>query len=69
MIRRVKKLNPEVKTALLWTLDKPLFILNSPLWVWFCKPDGFHADIKFLDDSLSIWVKKKHMNLYDLIKV
>ena len=64
VIRRVRKLNPNIQTAYLWTKNSPLFIINSPLWVWWCKPDGFHADIDFLDKNLLKWIRKKKMSAF-----
>ena len=62
VIRRVRKLNPNIQTAYLWTKNGPLFTINSPLWVWWCKPDGFHADIDFLDQNLIKWIRRKKMS-------
>ena len=63
VIRRVRKLNPTIQTAYLWTKNSPQFIINSPLWAWWCRPDGFHADINFLDINLVQWIRKKKMCL------
>ena len=63
VIRRIRKLNSNIQTALLWSLEESLFIINSPLWVWWCKPDGFHADINYLDVDMVKWVRKKKMSL------
>ena len=41
----------------------PQFIINSPLWVWLCRPDGFHADITFLEEKLMKWIRRKKMNV------
>ena len=56
-------INPNIQTAFLLTLDNPQFTINTPLWVWWCKPDGFHADIDYLDKQLINWVTKKNMTL------
>ena len=63
VLRRVRKLNPNIQTAYLWTKNSPQFIINSPLWAWWCKPDGFHADIDFLDKNLVQWIRRKKMSL------
>jgi len=63
VIRRVRKLNPNIQTAYLWTKNNPQFIINSPLWSWWCKPDGFHADINYLDADMVKWVRQKKMTL------
>lgn len=63
VLRRIKKMNKNIQTALLWTLDEPQFILNSPLWVWWCRPDGFHADINYLNTKLAKWIKNKNLSL------
>ena len=63
VLRRVLKLNPNIYTAYLWTKNHPLFIINSPLLAWWCKPDGFHADIDFLDEQLMKWIRRKKMSV------
>ena len=63
IIRRVKKINPKILTAFLWSKNSPQFIINTPLWVWICRPDGFHADIDYLDKNLINWIRKKNMSI------
>jgi len=63
VLRRVRKLNPNIQTAYLWTKNNPLFIINSPLLAWLCKPDGFHADIDFLEEQLMKWIRRKKMSV------
>ena len=63
VIRRIRNINHNIQTALLWTMEEPIFTFNSPLWVWWCKPDGFHADINCLDKDLVKWVRRKKMSL------
>ena len=63
IIRRVKKINPKILTALLWSKNSAQFIINTPLWVWICRPDGFHADIDYLDKNLINWIRKKNMSI------
>ena len=59
----MQKLNPKIQTAYLWSKNDPQFIFNSPLWVWLCKPDGFHADIIFLEKKLMRWIRRKKMSV------
>jgi len=63
IIRRVKKMEPKILTAFLWSNNNPQFIINTPLWVWICRPDGFHADIDYLNEQLINWVTKKNMSI------
>ena len=63
VLRRVRKLNPNILTAYLWSKKDPQFIINSPLWVWLCRPDGFHVDITFLDEKLMKWIRRKKMSV------
>ena len=63
VLRRVRKLNPNIQIAYLWTKNKPQFIINTPLWIWWCKPDGFHADINLLDENLIKWIRRKNMTI------
>ena len=63
VIRRVHKLNPNIQTAYLWSKNDPQFIFNSPLWVWLCRPDGFHVDIIFLEEKMMSWIRRKKMSV------
>ncbi len=58
---RIKKFAPNITTSFLWTADNNESIMNSPLWVWFCRPDGFHADIRHIDDKLIHWIRRKNL--------
>ena len=60
---RIQKLNPNILTAFLWSKTDPQFILNSPLWVWLCRPDVFHADLEYLDKNLMNWIHRKKMSV------
>ena len=62
VLYRIKKIMSNINTAFLWS-KRPEFILNSPLWVWMCRPDGFHVDICFLDNKLIKWIRKKNMSV------
>ena len=63
ILRRIRKLNPNILTAYLWSKTDPQFILNSPLFVWLCRPDAFHADIAFLEEKLMQWIRRKKMSV------
>ena len=63
LLRRVKKMNPQILTALLWTNNNSPLLINTPLWSWICKPDGFHVDIDSLDVKIIHWVKNKNMTV------
>ena len=60
---RIRKLNPNILTAYLWSKTDPQFSLNSPLWVWLCRPHAFHADIEHLDENLMSWIHRKKMSV------
>tara|TARA_Y100001970_G_scaffold288653_1_gene416592 strand:+ start:2406 stop:3227 length:822 start_codon:yes stop_codon:yes gene_type:complete len=64
IIRRINRLNSNIQTAFLWTMDEPVFLINTPLWVWWCRPDGFHADINYLNQNLVNWVRKNQMSIF-----
>ena len=64
VIRRINRLNSNIQTALLWTMDDPIFLINTPLWVWWCRPDGFHADINYLNQNLVNWIRKNQMSIF-----
>ncbi|MDP6570262.1 MAG: glycerophosphodiester phosphodiesterase [Candidatus Marinimicrobia bacterium] len=61
VLRRIKKLAPHITTAFLWTAENTESIVNSPLWVWYCRPDGFHADIRHIDEKLIDWIRGKKL--------
>ncbi len=62
-LRRIKKICPQILIALLWTNNNSPLLINTPLWVWLCKPDGFHIDIDCLDVKIIHWVKSKKMTI------
>jgi len=64
ILYRIKQLNQNIITALLWTRNKSQLILNSPLWVWYCLPDGFHVDIDYIDSPLMNWIRKKKLFIF-----
>ena len=60
---RIRKLNPSILTAFLWSNKDPQLVFNTPLWAWICRPDGFHADIDYLDENLMNWIRRKKMSI------
>ena len=62
-IYRIKKMNPNILTAFLWTNKNSCLLINTPLWVWFCKPDGFHIDYNSINNDIINWIKNKQMFL------
>jgi len=63
ILRRIKKINSQIQTALLWNTDEPLIFINTPLIIWFCMPDGLHIDINDINKSFTKWIRKKNMSL------
>ncbi|MBC8256657.1 MAG: hypothetical protein H8E85_05035 [Candidatus Marinimicrobia bacterium] len=63
ILKRVKKINPNILTAFLWSNQDPQLIFNTPLWVWLCRPDAFHVDINHLDENLMNWIQRKKMSV------
>jgi len=62
-LRRLKRMNSQILIALLWTNNNSPLLINTPLWSWICKPDGFHIDIDCLDVKIIHWVKSKKMTI------
>ena len=71
-----KNIIPDLSTAYLWSSENPTFLFNSPLWIWICRPDGFHIDINDADEKTISWARKNNLatlaftvnNLTDLSK-
>lgn len=64
ILRKVKKLLPNVFTSLIWSKeDVQWFLLWYKLLYWICKPDGFHPDIQFLNKKIADWAKTKNMKI------
>ena len=63
ILKRIKKINPNILTAFLWSARDPQLVFNTPLWVWICRPDGFHPDIEYLDENLMNWIHRKKMSV------
>ena len=64
IIRKVKKLLPDVFTALIWSWEDVHWSLLwfKPLY-WICSPDGFNPDIQFLNKEIVDWAKAKNMKI------
>ena len=58
VIRKIKNINKKIFTSLIWTNTSSPFLINSPFWIYFCKPDGFHIDSSFSNQKLIQWGKK-----------
>ena len=63
VLQFVKKIIPVLPTAYLWSSEDSPFLFNSPLWIWMCRPDGFHIDINNADEKIISWVRKKNLNI------
>ena len=63
VLKFVKKIIPVLPTAYLWSSEDAPFLFNSPLWIWMCRPDGFHIDINDADEKNIRWVRKKNLNI------
>ena len=64
VIRRIKKLDPDLLTAFLWSRKNPQFIFNSPLWAWLSRPDCFHVDITNLEENFMKWARRKKLSVF-----
>ena len=56
-VRRIKKMNKNIFTSLIWTNKSSPFLINSPFWIYFCKPDGLHIDYCFANKKFIQWGK------------
>ena len=56
-------MNQNVLTAFLWTNRNSYLLINTPLWVWLCRPDGFHIDYNSINNKIINWIKNKKMFL------
>ncbi len=62
IIRKVKKLSPEIFTSLIWSKEETPFMLKwyKPLY-FISKPDGFHPDKLYTNKKLVKWAKSKKL--------
>jgi glycerophosphoryl diester phosphodiesterase len=76
VLKVAKKICPELPTAYLWSSEDVSFLINSPLWIWLCRPDGFHIDINNANEKNISWARKNNLavlvfavnNSFDLSK-
>ena len=61
IIKKIKDLNPKVVTALLWTRINFFSKLILSINLWWSNPDGFHPNIKFVDNNIIKRIKEKKM--------
>ena len=64
VLQFVKKIIPVLPTAYLWSSEDAPFLFNSPLWIWICRPDGFHIDINNADEKIISWARKKNLTIF-----
>ena len=61
IIKRIKKLNPNISTAFIWT-KKSYYAYK--LFSYYSKPDAFHVNINDVNQKLVNWFAKKNINIY-----
>ena len=75
LLRSIKRIS-KINTAFLLSNENQYLLFNTPLWIYFCKPDSLHIDIKNLNKNFTNWARKKNLsiiaftvnNFLDLIK-
>jgi len=63
ILYRIKKYRSNILTAFLWSMKNNALLFNTPLWVWFCCPDGIHININYKEHRIVAWAKKKNMTI------
>ena len=61
LIKKIKLLDSNIVTALLWTRINFFSRLILSINLWWSKPDGFHPNIKYIDESIVKMIKAKKM--------
>jgi len=61
IIKRIKKMNPNISTAFIWT-KKSYYAYK--LFSYYSKPDAFHVNINDINQKLVNWFTKKNINIY-----
>ena len=65
IIRRMRKVNPNLFTSLIWSQAEVAFIQKFyKLLYLISRPNGFHTDKDFTDLKLIKWAKSKGMPIY-----
>ena len=64
VLQYIKKKSPTIPTAYLWSSEDALFLFNSPLWIWICRPDGFHINIENVDENIVRWARKNNLSIF-----
>ena len=64
VLKLIKNIMPSLPTAFLWSTKDAPFLFNSPLWVYMCKPDGFHIDINNVDEKIIKWAKRNRLTTF-----
>ena len=61
VLKVAKKISPDLFTAYLWSSEDVSCLINSPLWIWLCRPDGFHIDINNANEKNISWARKNNL--------
>jgi len=69
IIKRIKKINKELSTALIWSSKSYWWlsiamIPNYKVFSSYCKPDVFHVNINDVNKKVVNWFKKRNIPLY-----
>ena len=61
IIKIIKRLNPDIPTALIWSSQSSL---NYKIFCYYSKPDAFHVNINDVNKQMVNWFNKKNMRMY-----
>ena len=61
VLRKIKKINPQIITAHLWGSHK---VFSSIYWVYYSQPDLFHANISLLNNKIARFIKSLKLKTF-----
>lgn len=65
IIRRMRKVNPNLFTSLIWSREEVSFIQRFYKFLYLiANPNGFHPDKNFINSKIVNWAKSKGMPIY-----
>ena len=64
LLYKIKKRNNQIITGYLYTKKDVHWIIRTYFWANIIRPDIFHVDIKFLDQKILKWCRKKQIPIF-----
>ena len=64
VLKKIKKINKKIFIGHLYSKEGVPWYLKTKLWVYYSRPNSFHPDIKYINENIINWAKRKNMRIF-----